>query len=448
MSESGVASKLVGSQYLQLDQLKSDVSKANDLLSSIGKGIDLDFTKQIKASFDSALKEVKAKVKEIQVVTSSAATTPAGMSGAFDTLKIKQYADQYGNLSKTIVEGMDSAGNKIRQTVKDGELFSTVIEQTGEEAKLWAQIEQEQKKAREEERQIMKDLIAEQNEYIAAQERINKAQQEMSRRGKERDYELLFDEIDQKGQEQYLSSLDRQIQLTKELYSTEVKLASTSSKKEQSAYAEQAESIRAQLKAESQISSELARQSGFISNNEIASRKLKELADERKKGEEQVRDALKEQEQGLNKLSSVQDQVVRSLTHMIVMYASKALSDFWKNGWEYAQKYYDLLNEIQIVTGATEAEAATMGKTYRQMAKDMKVSSTDIASAAVEFWRQGLDSSEVDSRLVNTTQYAKISGLNFTDAAEQVTAATNSMELDSQRVVDVFSYLGDASASG
>lgn len=93
---------------------------------------------------------------------------------------------------------MDSAGNKIRQTVKDGQLFSTVIEQVGEEAKLWAQIEKEQKEAREEERQIMKDLISEQKEYIAAQERINKAQEEMVRRARERDYSLLFDQLVQK----------------------------------------------------------------------------------------------------------------------------------------------------------------------------------------------------------------------------------------------------------
>ena len=44
--------------------------------------------------------------------------------------------------------------------------------------------------------------------------------------------------------------------------------------------------------------------------------------------------------------------------------------------------------------------------------------------------------------------YAKIAKLEFQDAAELVTAATNSMDLDTQRVVDVFAYLGDASASG
>lgn len=78
----------------------------------------------------------------------------------------------------------------------------------------------------------------------------------------------------------------------------------------------------------------------------------------------------------------------------------------------------------------------------------MKVTSGDIASAAVEFWRQGLSETEVNDRLEATTIYARIAGLEFDEAAKLVTSATNSMNLDVGRVVDVFTYLGDASASG
>ena len=74
----------------------------------------------------------------------------------------------------------------------------------------------------------------------------------------------------------------------------------------------------------------------------------------------------------------------------------------------------------------------------------MNVSATEIATAAVEFWRQGLSEDEVDRRLVATTQYAKISAMEFDEAAELITAATNTMEISAQRVVDVFAYLGDA----
>ena len=52
------------------------------------------------------------------------------------------------------------------------------------------------------------------------------------------------------------------------------------------------------------------------------------------------------------------------------------------------------------------------------MAKEMKVASTEIATAAVEFWRQGLDEDKVNQRLKATIQYAKISAMEFDEAAE------------------------------
>jgi hypothetical protein len=138
-------------------------------------------------------------------------------------------------------------------------------------------------------------------------------------------------------------------------------------------------------------------------------------------------DKEKEHAKRLAESKAIIDQMVRSLTHMFTMWATDVLANFWRNGWDYAHQYYDLLNEIRIVTGQSEDEANAMGESYRKMAKEMSASSTDIASAAVEFWRQGLDGTEVNARLINTTQYAKVSGLEFKEAAELVTSATNSM---------------------
>ena len=99
----------------------------------------------------------------------------------------------------------------------------------------------------------------------------------------------------------------------------------------------------------------------------------------------------------------------------------------------------------------SETEADKMGTNFRKMAKEMKVSSTEIATAAVTFYRQGLDDSAVNERLEWVTKYAKVANIAFDEAAELVTAATNSMSADIQgdvqRVVDVFLYLGDAAAT-
>ncbi len=78
----------------------------------------------------------------------------------------------------------------------------------------------------------------------------------------------------------------------------------------------------------------------------------------------------------------------------------------------------------------------------------MSVSATEVAKAAVEFWRQGLGEDETEKRLKASIQYAKISAMEFDEAAELITAATNTMEVSAQHVADIFAYLGDASASG
>jgi len=74
---------------------------------------------------------------------------------------------------------------------------------------------------------------------------------------------------------------------------------------------------------------------------------------------------------------------------VMTMVLLNGLKKLWGNATEYVHEYYDLLNEVRIVTGKTVEEADSLGKTYVQMADDMKVSSKEIATAAVEYWRQG-----------------------------------------------------------
>ena len=130
------------------------------------------------------------------------------------------------------------------------------------------------------------------------------------------------------------------------------------------------------------------------------------------------------------------------------MLVLRGLRTIWRNATQYAQEYYDKLNEIRIITSRSEADVARLGQSYRALAKQMNVSSTEIATAAVEFWRQGLQEDEVNQRLYASIQYAKISAMEFDQAAELITAATNTMGISAQRAADVFSYLGDESASG
>jgi hypothetical protein len=119
-----------------------------------------------------------------------------------------------------------------------------------------------------------------------------------------------------------------------------------------------------------------------------------------------------------------------------------------KEGIKYIIELDQSLNQVRIVTNKTQTEIDGLAKSYNNLAKEMSVTTKQIADAAVEFYRQGLSDSEVEDRLKNTIKYAKISALEFSEAAEILTATVNSMGISAERAADVMAYLGDATATG
>lgn len=149
-------------------------------------------------------------------------------------------------------------------------------------------------------------------------------------------------------------------------------------------------------------------------------------------------------DQQTKNLQNMEKAAVRWIATMVVM---RGLRSMWNNMVDFAKEYYDQMNEIRIVTGKTEEEAERLADRYNDLARELKVSSTDVASAAITYFRQGLSDAEVEDRLKYTTMYAKVAGLEFTEAAELITAATNGMGESAEHVTDVWLYLGDHAAT-
>jgi len=119
-----------------------------------------------------------------------------------------------------------------------------------------------------------------------------------------------------------------------------------------------------------------------------------------------------------------------------------------RNGIQFVADLDNAMNQLRIVMNLSNEDAVQLGKSYNALAKEMSVTTTEIAKAAVEYARQGLSLEQMDDRLRNTIKYAKISGMEFQEAAEIITASVNSMGIETERAVDIFSYMGDATATG
>lgn len=117
------------------------------------------------------------------------------------------------------------------------------------------------------------------------------------------------------------------------------------------------------------------------------------------------------------------------------------------SGIKYITEMDSALTEIGIVTNQTREQTAALAVEYNKLAKEMKVLTSEIASGAVTFYRQGLSQEEVMERLRVTTMYSKVANVEFAQSAELLTATVNSMNVPIEKAADIFTYLGDATAT-
>ena len=121
---------------------------------------------------------------------------------------------------------------------------------------------------------------------------------------------------------------------------------------------------------------------------------------------------------------------------------------FLKDGIAYVNEYNKALTELSVVYMQTQNQVEKLGEKLHNLSIEMGVSTQEVAKGAVEFARQGLSEAESIKRMETAMKYAKISNLDFSTSARILTATVNSMGISAERAADVFSYMGDATATG
>jgi len=121
---------------------------------------------------------------------------------------------------------------------------------------------------------------------------------------------------------------------------------------------------------------------------------------------------------------------------------------FFKDGISYVNEYNKALTELSVVYMQTQDQVEKLGEKLHNLSIEMGVSTQEVAKGAVEFARQGLSEAESIKRMETAMKYAKISNLDFSTSARILTATVNSMGVSAERAADIFSYMGDATATG
>lgn len=148
------------------------------------------------------------------------------------------------------------------------------------------------------------------------------------------------------------------------------------------------------------------------------------------------------------KIASGAEAMIASMNNMITMYARRFARQLVQQAAQFVKQYDAAITEIQVVTRKSDEEVDQLGNDMMKVAKDLKVSFSDVAKATTELYRQGLSDEEVDERREQVLKFSKVAGVSATDATKLITVGVNSgLFKDAKEVTDVVTALGDSAAT-
>ena len=474
--------KLIGVLRLDLSQLSAEVEKANKLLKSLGQGVTLDLSAEVMKAVEQKIKtltdaaekygkkmaEVGSQTKQgatiaqsaIQQVTKEVTTLNA------TTGQIRQVREGFDSLGQKITEVATSAGI-ISQKISQSFNTQTQAQQIQQLVSLYKQYAEVRAKSiaatyagKDDEAQVYSQQAAAIRQKIMALEKENTElakQPQVIQAVANAEEQLAVAQAkvndamtrDANKMAQQNSDAKQAAQAYRELrtavsdYQKAMKAGSDSGKAEAAA---RIEALRAQIPLLEDAASKLDKQSKdyqeITANIERMKTSLQQYSNLVDHGStaSAAEEAQRKMEQGVSRISSM----------IMSMLVYRGLRKFWTEAKNFAMDYYNTLKEIQVVTQATDSQMSDISDNFKRMASDLNVSMTEIAKGAVIFYRQGLSTEETENRLSWATKFSKISGSSLEETSQYLTAVLNSMqslEGNAQRVVDVFTYIGDHAAT-
>lgn len=128
----------------------------------------------------------------------------------------------------------------------------------------------------------------------------------------------------------------------------------------------------------------------------------------------------------------------------------RAFKDIATEAFNFYKSLDSALNEIYVVSNLSIGAVNNLKTSFISMAKDTGMALDDITRSATLFYQQGLSTKEVMEMTEVTSQFAKVAGIDATDAADKLTAAVNGYCLaaeDAALVADKFNKVAAASAA-
>ncbi len=126
---------------------------------------------------------------------------------------------------------------------------------------------------------------------------------------------------------------------------------------------------------------------------------------------------------------------------VIAMQAMQLALQSIKDGFNYIKDLDKELTNIRLVTGQSKESVYELGKEYNQTAKEMGVTTLEVAKSSVEFIRQGKTATETAQLIRNATMLSKLGNLEAADSADKLTSIMNGFKFSVEETAPVLDKL-------
>lgn len=108
---------------------------------------------------------------------------------------------------------------------------------------------------------------------------------------------------------------------------------------------------------------------------------------------------------------------------------------------QYTKELDAAMTNVRVVTGASAEEAQMLARGYTQLAKELGVTTVEIANSANEWARQGYEAEEANQLIVASSKLAKLGMISTTEATKDLTSAIKGFKLSTEEAMSVVDKL-------
>lgn len=215
---------------------------------------------------------------------------------------------------------------------------------------------------------------------------------------------------------------------------------------------EQKENAKYQLEdSREQLESEVAKQKSKMSHMEVGTEeynKAKASLEELERQLEETGNAAGKLDGPFGTASAAASKLAESAGKIALRFGQRILRAALNEAKRFVTEWNASMTEIQMITGKTNTAINELSANLASTAVDLRVSTSEVGSAAADLYRQGLSDEEVSVRLEDVIKFSKVANITTEQASKILTTAMSNGLVDStEEAMDAMVALGDSAAT-